>query len=343
LSSSADNWRHELESAWLYERVAEIDPDAKHRDLFLKLAAAAREQAQEWARAGKADPVAMAAFEPSMRARLVARLVRRFGARSLRGMLAAMKLRGLVVYDSVAVGGSAALRTHGEGRHRGPGVGSLRAAVFGMNDGLLSNASLLLGVAGAGANSTALLTSGIAGLLAGAFSMAAGEYVSVRAQREMFEYQMRLEREELAEYPEEEAAELALIYEARGMPPDQAKAFSDSLIADPVRALDALAREELGLNPDDLGSPRIAATSSFAAFALGALIPLVPFFLPISLSARLGACIGVTALTLFAVGATLSLFTGRGAFRGGARMVLIGAAAGVITFGIGKLLGVTLS
>jgi VIT1/CCC1 family predicted Fe2+/Mn2+ transporter len=197
-------------------------------------------------------------------------------------------------------------------------------------------------VAGATADAKLIALSGVAGLLAGAFSMAAGEYVSVRSQREMYEYQIGLEREELAEYPEEEAAELALIYQARGLPEEEAKRLADAMIADPVRGLDALAREELGLNPDELGSPGGAAISSFLSFAAGALIPLLPF-LTAGGDIALIACIAASAVALFVVGAALSLFTGRHALRGGLRMLGIGAAAGALTYSIGSLLGVSLS
>ncbi len=168
------------------------------------------------------------------------------------------------------------------------GGGNLRAAVFGVNDGLISNASLILGVAGANADAATILLTGVAGLVAGAFSMAAGEYVSVRSQREMYEYQIGLERDELAEYPDEEAHELALIYEARGMGSAEALRMATQIIADPERALDTLAREELGLNPEDLGSPWGAALFSFISFALGSAIPLLPFFFGIGRHALAG-------------------------------------------------------
>jgi VIT1/CCC1 family predicted Fe2+/Mn2+ transporter len=158
----------------------------------------------------------------------------------------------------------------------------------------------------------------------------------------MFEYQIGLERKELAEYPAEEAQELALIYEARGLPADEAAALATSTVADPVRALDTLAREELGLNPDELGSPWGAAISSFLSFAVGALIPLLPFLL-LRGDAALATTIAVTAVALFAVGATISLFTGRSALRDGLRMLLIGGGAGAATYTIGKLLGVGLA
>jgi VIT1/CCC1 family predicted Fe2+/Mn2+ transporter len=204
----------------------------------------------------------------------------------------------------------------------------------------VSNASLILGVAGATADPAVIVLSGVAGLLAGAFSMAAGEYVSVKSQREMYEYQIALERDELGEYPEEEAQELALIYEARGLPQDEAKRLAASMIADPVRGLDTLAREELGLNPDELGSPWGAASFSFLSFAAGAMIPLLPFLVTRGEHALVIA-VALTALALFAVGATLSLFTGRQAWRGGLRMLAIGAAAGTATFTIGRALGIS--
>jgi len=188
------------------------------------------------------------------------------------------------------------------------------------------------------ANSFNLMT-GATGLLAGALSMAAGEYVSVRTQREMYEYQIALERDEVAQYPEEEAEELALIYEARGVDIEKAREVSRSLLSRPDQALDVLAREELGLNPDDLGSPWQAAISSFLAFACGAVIPLVPFLVRIPASYTLAATITLTAVALFIVGMVLSLFTGRDALRGAIRMVLIGGAAGTVTFLVGKLLG----
>jgi VIT1/CCC1 family predicted Fe2+/Mn2+ transporter len=255
-----------------------------------------------------------------------------------------MKVRGMAVYGAAqaAVPGHAPPPPGGgtEHRHRGlGGGGNLRAAVFGINDGLVSNASLILGVAGASPEPGVVLLTGIAGMCAGAFAMAAGEYVSVRSQRELFEYQIGLERDELSQYPEAEAQELALIYAAKGIPVEDAGRLARQIIADPEHALDTLAREELGLNPDELGSPWGAAISSFLSFAAGALLPLAPFVLAPGPRA-LPIAIGVTALALFGVGALLSLFTGRNAVFSGARMLALGAIAGGVTFAIGKLAGV---
>jgi VIT1/CCC1 family predicted Fe2+/Mn2+ transporter len=227
-------------------------------------------------------------------------------------------------------------------RHRGVGGsagGVLRAAVFGANDGLVSNASLIFGVAGATRDNHLVAISGIAGLLAGAFSMAAGEYVSMQSQREMFERQIASERDEVARYPAEEAAELALIYEARGLEKEEAQRVAKSLIANPENALDTLAREELGLDPGELGSPARAAFSSFLAFAAGAVVPLLPFIAGGGRAAP-ALSVALAAAALFGVGAAISLFTGRGAIRGGLRMLLIGCAAAGTTFAIGRLLGV---
>jgi VIT1/CCC1 family predicted Fe2+/Mn2+ transporter len=255
-----------------------------------------------------------------------------------------MKVRGLSVYTHAAPGHPSPTSVEEIGkRHRGVGGGgNLRAAVFGVNDGLVSNMSLILGVAGASSNDSFVLLSGVAGLLAGAFSMAAGEYVSVRSQREMYEHQIGLERAELAEYPGEEAEELALIYAARGMDKAEALALAKRTIADPKQALDTLAREELGLNPEELGSPWGAALFSFFSFAAGALLPLLPFLLARGEHA-LPASIVLTGVALFGVGAVISLYTGRSAARDGLRMLAIGGGAGAVTYLIGRLLGVSLA
>lgn len=231
-------------------------------------------------------------------------------------------------------------------RHRGVSGGNLRATVFGINDGLVSNAALVMGVAGAGSSPSTVLMTGVAGLLAGALSMAAGEYVSVRSQRDMYEYQIALEKEELDEYPEEEAEELALIYAARGMDIDKAREMTRALVTRPEQALEVLAREELGLNPDDLGSPWGAALSSFVAFSVGAILPLLPFLFGTALGIAAGSAIAwtvaITVLALAAIGMAISLFTGRQAGRGALRMVLIGGGAGVVAWLVGRALGIAL-
>lgn len=341
--SAAESWFHEKQSAWLYRQVVAVEKDPAKGRLFARLADAAEEQAHRWQ---ANTPDTSFSFHPGMRARIVGALLRRVGPRSLRPVLAAMKLRGLSVYTAAPLlPGQHLMPTSiaqvGE-RHRSVAGGNLRAAVFGVNDGLVSNASLVLGVAGAGAAPEFVLLTGAAGLLAGALSMAAGEYVSVRSQRDMYEYQIGLEREELAEYPEEEAEELALIYEARGVDLERARAMSREILAQPEHALDTLAREELGLNPQDLGSPLGAALFSFLSFAGGALVPLLPFLTSAAGTRATTAAAVLTLLALCGVGLALSLFTGRSAWGGALRMVMIGGGAGLLSFFVGRLLGVAL-
>jgi len=342
MSDPYESWQEEKQSAWLYRVVAECERGTPREALFDELAQAADDQAEIWlaaiARRGGPAP---AAFRPDLRTRVVARLTRVFKPRAMRGVLAAMKVRGMVLYAQNPPHPMPVRRDDIGKRHRNGAAGNaLRAGVFGINDGLVSNAALIYGVAGAAPEPSIIVLTGVAGLLAGAFSMASGEYVSVRSQREMFEYQIGLERDELAQYPQEEAAELALIYAAKGMDAAEARRLAGTLMQDPARALDTLAREELGLNPDELGSPWVAAISSFAAFTAGAALPLLPFLF--GYGHALPVSIGLTALGLFAVGASMSLFTGRHAILSGLRMLGIGATAGLATWFIGAWLGVKL-
>lgn len=340
-----ESWHEEQRSAYLYRACSQAEEGTVRAELFRRLAGEAEAQAAIWrAQLTARGHPAPGPFVPDTRTRMVARLVEWMGPRPLRGVLAAMKVRGMAIYGtSVANDGVHLPPVAGgapERRHRGLGSGgNLRAAVFGVNDGLVSNASLILGVAGASSDPKTIVLAGVAGLAAGAFSMAVGEYVSVRSQRELYEYQIALEREELAQYPEAEAQELAIIYAAKGIPKRQAEQVAQRLVADPEHALDTLAREELGLNPAELGSPIGAGASSFAAFAAGAMLPLLPFLFSAGVHA-LAIAIAVTAVALFSIGATLSLFTGKGALRSGLRMLALGAAAGAVTWTIGKLAGV---
>lgn len=345
---ASESWLQEMEGVFLYKALAEAERAPERRALFAKLAGEAESQAAIWAReAARTSERLPEPFVPSARLRLVAMLARRLGPVRLRPVLAAMKVRGLSIYNASAAPAGHAMPTSAAEigrRHRGAAAANFRAAVFGANDGLVSNASLILGVAGATSASSdgtgrAVLISGAAGLLAGAFSMAAGEYISVRSQREMLERQIGAERDELAQYPAEEAAELSLIYQARGLPPEDANRMAERIIANPEYALDALVREELGLDPASLGSPWGAAIASFFSFASGAIVPLVPFAFSSGRGA-LPASIALTAAALFGVGAAISLFSGRGATRGGLRMLFIGAAAAAATFFIGRALGV---
>lgn len=218
--------------------------------------------------------------------------------------------------------------------------GTLRAAIFGVNDGLVSNSALIMGFAGASQDRSVIVLAGISGLLAGAFSMAAGEYVSMRVQREVLERMLHLEAHELGSDPEGELAELAELYERKGVPPDMAASLATELSKDPATALDTHAREELGIDPDDgLGSPVGAAASSFVTFAIGALVPLLPF-LVIGGSAAIVASAVLTGLALLTVGALSARLTGRSPARSGLRMLAIGATAAGVTYLIGLALGV---
>lgn len=339
------SWKEEKRSSYLYRIISDQESGTPRQLLFLELAKEADHQAGLWAiEARKAGHTVPEYYVPELRVRIVAWLTRTLGPRKIRPVLAAIKIRGLSVYSSHRLGFHPVPETVEEvgASHQGGGAsGGLRAAVFGVNDGLVSIACLVMGVAGASSEHGVILLTGVAGLLAGAFSMAAGEYVSMRSQREMFEYQIGLERDELAQYPSEEAAELTLIYKARGMSQEEARALAERMIADPEMGLDTLAREELGLNPDELGSPWVAAVSSFFSFVAGGLIPLLPYVLGAERHPLLIAVV-LTGIALFSVGAALSLFTGRSALWGGLRMLGIGGAAGAITYAIGDLLGASL-
>ena len=220
-------------------------------------------------------------------------------------------------------------------------TGTLRAAIFGVNDGLVSNAALIMGFAGADQPRTLILLAGISGLLAGAFSMGAGEYVSMRVQREVLERMLHLEAHELGSDPEGEMAELAELYERKGVPPELARSLATELSKDPATALDTHAREELGIDPDEgLGSPWGAASSSFLTFSIGALVPLVPFLFLEGTPAVIASAL-VTGLALLGVGALTARLTGRSPLLSGLRMLAIGGAAAAVTYLIGLALGVS--
>jgi VIT1/CCC1 family predicted Fe2+/Mn2+ transporter len=230
----------------------------------------------------------------------------------------------------------------GEQAFAGGKSGKLRAAIFGINDGLVSNVALIMGFAGADMDRSVILLAGISGLLAGAFSMGAGEYISVTSQRELFEREMALEAEEIEAMPDEEANELALIYRAKGVGREEAEAMAARIMRDRTTALDTMAREELGLNPDELGSPWGVAGSSFVSFAAGAVVPVLPWLVA-SGTAAFTASVILSALALFLVGAGISLLTGRPLLQSGARQLLVGGLAAAATFGIGRLIGVSVS
>jgi vacuolar iron transporter family protein len=230
----------------------------------------------------------------------------------------------------------------GERWHRSARSGTLRATIFGVSDGLTSNLSLVMGVAGASSHGGFILLAGIAGLLGGSFSMATGEYVSMQSQRELFERQIELERAELEAMPEEEQRELAALYMAKGFTRQEAEAVAARMFRDPKSALDTLVREELGLDPEELGSPLGAAAGSFTAFCVGAAVPVIPYLFG-SDGTVFVASLGVSLTALFLVGAGVSLLTGRSLLVSGFRQLALGAAAAAVTFGVGRLIGVAVN
>jgi VIT1/CCC1 family predicted Fe2+/Mn2+ transporter len=228
-------------------------------------------------------------------------------------------------------------------RHaRGTGGGRLRAAIFGINDGLVTNVSLVVGVAAAEPGRQVVVLAGVAGLVAGAFSMAAGEYISMTVQREMFESQIALEQRELEEDPEGERHEVAVIFRAKGLNPDEADRIADSVMAQPDVALDLMAREELGLNPDDLGSPWGAAISSFVSFAGGAVVPLLPYIF-LSGTPALLAALALAAVVMMAVGGITARLSQRSAAFGAVRALGIGAVTTGVTYVVGRIVGVAVT
>lgn len=228
-------------------------------------------------------------------------------------------------------------RWHLEGRS-----GTLRAAIFGMSDGLVSNLALILGVAGSGVASDVIVVAGIAGLLAGASSMGVGEYLSMRVQKEVFQHALAVEAMEIRILPQYERDELARIYRDKGLPDGVARQVADTLSEDPDQALRIHAREELGLDPDELGSPWGAASSSFGTFAIGAVIPLAPYLLASGDAVFVGA-IAAGAMALGIVGGSMAYLTGRGVARGALRMLVLGTVTAGITFLIGSLFDVAVA
>lgn len=358
------NLQDEIDSAHLYRALAAGEPDKTKAGVFLKLAEVEEMHARLWRthleKLGEPNPSVKPGFKP----RLLAFLAQKFGTKVVLPSVNAMEKTGGNSYDTqpeaIAEGladversharvlnamdtrGSGATIAKSEGNHRGIGGNALRAAVMGANDGLISNMALVMGMTGAtGAEKTVLLT-GLAGLVAGACSMAMGEWLSVNSARELYANQAAKEEEELKQSPEEEREELALIYQAKGLSEAEANALAEKLMSNHDTALDTLLREELGLDPDELGdSPWAAAGWSFCLFAMGAIIPVLPFFFLKGAGAAVGSLIAST-LGLAAIGAGTSLFTGRTAAFSAFRQIAIGLIAAAITFGIGSIAGVTI-
>jgi VIT1/CCC1 family predicted Fe2+/Mn2+ transporter len=358
------NLQGEVDGETVYSALAEAEPDPNLAAVYKKLASVEGAHAQFWRTRLDRQGIEGVKLPPSFRARALSWLARRFGASFVLPAIAAGEARDVDAYDrqpDAVAGGlptdershariiQAAASTGGglagpavavlEGRHRRAGGNSLRAAVLGANDGLVSNLSLVMGVAGAAAAAHTVLLTGIAGLVAGSCSMAMGEWLSVSSSRELYAKQIATEGEELEQSPEEEKEELVLIYQAKGLPEAQAKALAERLLSDKSTALDTLAREELGIDPGELGgSPWGAATASFFLFAFGAIFPVAPFAFLSGWSA-VGTSLALSGVVLAGIGIGTSLFTGRSALFSATRQVLIGYAAAIVTFLAGRIAG----
>ena len=363
------NLQGEVDSAALYRTLAQTEQNSQLAKVYERLAAVEEAHAEFWKGKLRAVGGRMPKLRPGFRTRALGWLARRFGPAFVLPSIDTLEHLDSGQYDAqpdaVARGLPAAERSHArileamaagapgaisgatlarlEGRHRGMGGNALRAAVLGANDGLVSNLSLVMGVAGAALPAHAILVTGLAGLLAGACSMALGEWLSVNTSREAYRRQIDTEAAELEEVPEEEQEELALIYQAKGLPEEQAKALAQQLIGNKSTALDTLVREELGIDPDELGgSAWGAATASFFLFAIGATFPVAPFFV-VSGTAGVIASLAASGVALALIGAGTTFFTGRPAWFSAMRQLLVGFAAAGVTFGIGKLIGVAIA
>jgi vacuolar iron transporter family protein len=360
------NLQGEVDSASLYRAMADAEPDPQLATVYGRLASVEDAHATFWRKRLETMGRRLPVLRPGFRTRALSWLARRFGPQFVLPAINTLEHIDSGSYDkqpeAVAGGLPQAERSHArllgalagsrgvggstlariEGRHRGFGGNALRAAVLGANDGLVSNLSLVMGVAGASLAPRTILITGIAGLLAGACSMALGEWLSVNSSRESYQRQIDAEAAEFAEAPAEEKEELVLIYQAKGLSEAQARALADRLMADKDTALDTLVREELGIDPTQLGgSAWVAATTSFFLFAFGAIFPVIPF-IATSGTPALIASVALSGLALFAIGVATSLFTGRGAIFSGMRQLLVGLIAAGVTYGIGRLIGVSI-
>jgi VIT1/CCC1 family predicted Fe2+/Mn2+ transporter len=362
------NRQKEIDGAALYLALAESEKQLQMVELYKRLSLSEQKHAAAWEKKLEDLNVPIPARTPSQRTRILIWLAKRFGPQFILPTITGNEKADSNAYDgqpdteaqkfardeksharilSMASnsagglpGGSVAQM---EGRHRAGGGNALRAAVLGANDGLVSILSLVMGVAGATDSNSAVLIAALAGLLAGAGSMALGEWLSVQSSRELYENQIKIEAEEIAENPEEEQAELALIYQAKGLPRERAQELASHMMADKGSILDTLAREELGIDPDELGgSAYEAAFTSFFLFAVGAIFPLFPFLFWSGTTAIYISLV-VSGIGLFIIGAAITLMTGRSIWFSGTRQVLVGLIAAALTFGIGRLIGVSLA
>jgi VIT1/CCC1 family predicted Fe2+/Mn2+ transporter len=355
----------EIDASYLYTKLAEKESDPVVANVFNRMSEIERGHAEAFAQ--KAGIPVEDLMKPSWRAKTLNTIGKLFGYDYVFGVLMDtekslsngilfnkkklnmpitgaetnhVKILRTILEKEENVSGKQLSRF--EKRHRSVGGNAIRAAVLGGNDGLVSNFSLVMGVAGASTGNTGVLLAGSAGLLAGALSMSLGEWISVKSSQELYENQMELEMEELETNPEGEMQELALIYIAKGIPEAQAHEMASEIMKDKEQAHEILVREELGIDPAEMeGSAMEAAIYSFILFAIGAIIPLFPFIFMEGMKAVYFS-IGFSAIGLFLIGAAITLFTGKNVWYSGMRQVLFGLAAAALTFGIGRLIGVNI-
>ncbi len=363
-----DNWSDERNTASLYHLISELEKNPRVAEVYSRMEKIELHHASHWVKLLKDGGETIPEFRPTTRTKILAWLARRFGAAMILPSMQTMEQSGVKSYnqqsEAKGMGGDEAGHANIisqlsrttlrggmeggtlmqiEGRHKNTGGNALRAAVLGANDGMVSNLSLVMGVAGASLEGNAVLIAGIAGLLAGAISMALGEWLSVQSSRELYENQIKIETMEIDRNPEEEIEELALIYEARGLAAKQAKNLASQIMENKESAIQTLAREELGIDPDELGgSAWEAALTSFLLFSVGAIVPLFAFIFWKGLTAVF-ISIGMSTVGLFLLGTAVTLFTGQTVLKSGLRMVIFGLLAAAVTFGIGKLIGVSIS
>ena len=358
------NLREEVDGEGLYLLLADAEDEPNLKRVFQRLAESEKRHIDLWQEKLRGAGAEVPDFRPGMQVRVLGWLARRFGTQFVTPIVERMELNAVTMYDdqpeAIAEGLPGSERSHArlfqelgrqpgqsvdvariEGRHRSRSGNALRAAVLGANDGLVSNLSLVMGVAGADPGREFVALAGIAGLLAGAISMALGEWISVLSSREAFNRQVEIEREELEVNPEEERAELVLLYQVKGLSEEAARATADRVFSNSETALDTLVREELGMAEDSAGNPTVAAVTSFLLFAVGALLPAFPWFFADG-GLAIGLSLGLGAAGLFVLGAAVTLWTGRSALYSGARQLALGLAAAGITYGIGTALGVAI-
>lgn len=369
LARYRDNLQGEIDASTTYRALADLEKQVELKELYNRLGAIEERHAAFWKEKLVEAGAGRIPTRPTLRARLTVWLARTAGASFVLPTLAATERTASHGYDAQpevqgssmageeqsharvlnavarsAKGADGGMLARLEGRHRAVGGNALRAAVLGANDGLVSTLSLVMGVAGGvatqpGGTQTVALA-GLAGMLAGACAMAMGEWLSVQSARELAQRQLAIEEQELAEAPEEEMEELALIYQSKGLPAADARSLAEKLIADKATALDTLAREELGIDPEELGgSAWEAAIASFCLFVVGAVAPALPFLFADTMRTGIALSLGASAVALFLLGIFTHVLTGRGLWFSALRQLIIGMAAAGVTFGMGLLIG----